>query len=151
MNMQLRPRHFCFPWLLRRMRRKCIFNTSSTCNLICYCREESIDNLDISQLPVFGAQVYLEWSVLVHPQHRMGSDHCRAGQGKLVCVPRKTGSASGYVLGGIHISLCQKSISISNSGKVQEWTVFAQTVKEVNEGESQYYRRFVAPTDNSSL
>lgn len=98
MNMQLHPRHFCFHWLLRRMRRKCIFNTSSTCNLICYCREESIDNLDISQLPVFGAQDYLEWSVLLHPQHRMGSGHCRAGQGKLVCVPRKTGSASGYVL-----------------------------------------------------
>lgn len=55
------------------MRRKYIFNTSSTCNLICYFREESTDDLDISQLPVFGTQDYLEWSVLVHPQHGIGS------------------------------------------------------------------------------
>lgn len=104
MNILLHPRHLCFHWLLRRMRRKCIFNTSSTCpsfnfNLICYYREESTDDLDISQPPVFGTQDYLEWCVLVHPQHGIGGDKCRAGQGKFVYIPRKTGSARGDVSG----------------------------------------------------
>lgn len=59
--------------------------------------------------------------MLIHPQHGIGSDHCRAGQGKLVCIPRKTGSASGDVsgvFGGIQTSLCQKFIFVSNSGEV---------------------------------
>lgn len=70
-------------------------------------------------------------------------------------VAYKTGSDSGDVSGvveGTHILLCQKSISITNNGgQVWERKVFAQTVQEVNEGESQYHRSFVAPTDSSSL
>lgn len=45
--------------------------------------------------------------VLASPQHGIGSDQCRAGQGRLVCTSGKTGSGSGDVLGvvgGTHIS-----------------------------------------------
>lgn len=35
--------------------------------------------------------------VLAHPEHGIGSDQCRAGEGMFACTPRKTHSGSGDV------------------------------------------------------